>query len=116
VTEVDVVRTPLGPCAVTMRDGRVCRVRLGARGGGATRRLPAARRWLASWFAGRSPAVPLDLAGVPGFHRKVYDVVRRIPPGSTRTYGEVARAAGRPGAARAVGQAMARNPVPLFIP
>jgi methylated-DNA-[protein]-cysteine S-methyltransferase len=46
----------------------------------------------------------------------VYAVVRRIPWGGTRTYGEVARAAGAPGAARAVGRAMARNRICLFIP
>lgn len=113
--EVDVIETPIGPCTVSVRGGRVCAVRMG-RGEGPYRKLPAARRWLAAWFAGRSPAVPLDLSGVPDFHRRVYEAVRRIPPGRTRTYGEVARSAGRPGAARAVGNAMARNPVALFIP
>ncbi len=61
-------------------------------------------------------AVPLDLAGVPPFSREIYGVVRRIPPGSTMTYGEVAAAVGRPRAARAVGQAMRKNPVPLLVP
>ena len=116
--EFDVIETPVGPCAVSVREGRLCGVRMGGRAteGSLRRRLPVARRWLAAWFAGRSPQVPIDLSGVPEFHRRVYDVVRRIPPGRTRTYGEVARSAGRPGAARAVGNAMARNPVPLFIP
>lgn len=60
--------------------------------------------------------VPLDLDGVPPFHRRIYDVVRAIPPGATLTYGEVAARAGEPGAARAVGQAMGRNPVPIVVP
>lgn len=42
-----------------------------------------------------------------GFHRRVYDVVRRVPPGRVTTYGDVARLAGSPGAARQVGYAMA---------
>ena len=60
--------------------------------------------------------IPLDLDGFPPFRRRVYEVVRRIPAGETMSYGEVAAAAGSPGAARAVGQAMARNPFPIIIP
>jgi methylated-DNA-[protein]-cysteine S-methyltransferase len=60
--------------------------------------------------------IPLELDGLPPFRRRVYEVVRTIPPGETMSYGEVAAAAGSPGAARAVGQAMARNPFPLIIP
>lgn len=61
-------------------------------------------------------AITLDTAGVPPFHARVYDVARAIPPGVTRTYGEVARALGKPDAARAVGQALGRNPFPLIVP
>lgn len=43
-------------------------------------------------------------------------IAKRIPRGATLTYGEVARRAGAPGAARAVGQAMRRNPTPLVVP
>ncbi len=43
----------------------------------------------------------------PGFHQRVYDVVRRVPPGRVTTYGDVALAAGAPRAARQVGYAMA---------
>lgn len=57
--------------------------------------------------------LPLDLSGVPPFHRKVYAVARAIPPGEVLTYGEVARRIGDPGAARAVGQALGHN---LFAP
>ena len=58
----------------------------------------------------------LDLSGVGAFHRTVYDLARRVAWGQTATYGELARQAGAPGAARAVGQAMGRNPVPIIIP
>ena len=60
--------------------------------------------------------VPLDLAALPPFRRKVLEVVRTIPAGETLSYGEVALAAGSPGAARAVGQALGRNPYPIVIP
>jgi methylated-DNA-[protein]-cysteine S-methyltransferase len=58
----------------------------------------------------------LDLSGIPSFRRGVYEAVRGIPPGGTATYGEIARAIGNPGAARAVGRAMACNPFPPIVP
>ncbi len=61
-------------------------------------------------------AVPLDMGGIPPFHRRVYDTVRAIPPGASLSYGEVAAKAEAPGAARAVGQAMRRNPYPILVP
>lgn len=60
--------------------------------------------------------LPLALDEVPEFHRKVYAVTRAIPPGAVLTYGEVARRLGEPGAARAVGQALGRNPFAPVIP
>lgn len=60
--------------------------------------------------------VPLDLSDTSPFFRQVYEAAREIPPGQSRTYGEVAKAAGQPNAAQEVGQAMARNPVPIIIP
>ncbi len=59
---------------------------------------------------------PVDLSLVGPFERRVLEELRRIPRGQVRTYREVARALGFPGAARAVGQACARNPLPLIIP
>ena len=61
-------------------------------------------------------AIELDLDGVPEFNRRVYDVARAIPPGETRSYGEVAKALGEPGAAQAVGRALGRNPIPIVVP
>lgn len=60
--------------------------------------------------------IPLDMGAVPEFHRRVYEIARAIPPGRTLTYGEVAVLAGSPGAARAVGQALARNPFAPVVP
>jgi methylated-DNA-[protein]-cysteine S-methyltransferase len=58
----------------------------------------------------------LDTAGIKGFARRVMEEVSRIPRGETRSYGEVAAAAGSPGAARAVGNIMASNPLPILVP
>ncbi|WP_141735333.1 methylated-DNA--[protein]-cysteine S-methyltransferase [Oligoflexus tunisiensis] len=60
--------------------------------------------------------IPIDVSAAPPFFRQVYEVARKIPPGQTSTYGALAQAVGSPGAARAVGQAMGRNPLPLIIP
>lgn len=61
-------------------------------------------------------AIPLDLEGVPEFHRRVYEIARTIPPGETLTYGEVARRLGDPLQARAVGQALGQNRHPIVVP
>ena len=60
--------------------------------------------------------IPLDYAGVGDFERRVYEHSRTILPGRTSTYGEIAKALGQPGAARAVGQALGRNPLALIVP
>lgn len=79
---------------------------------------PAARE-IREFLAGRLRdfTVPVDLSGVPPFRRRVLEILRRdVPYGRTTTYGDLAAKAGRPGAARAVGGAMAANPVPLVVP
>ncbi len=60
--------------------------------------------------------LPLDLDGVPDFDGRVYAVALTIPRGETLTYGAVAARIGEPGAARAVGAALGRNPVPIIVP
>ncbi len=60
--------------------------------------------------------LPLDMDRVAEFDRKVYAAARRIPPGATLTYGEVAVRAGEPGGARAVGKALGRNPFAIIVP
>jgi len=73
-----------------------------------------------AWFAGDGRDVVdgslCDIAGRTPFEREVYRLVSSIPVGETRTYGQVAAAAGHAGAARAVGAAMARNPFAPLIP
>jgi len=60
--------------------------------------------------------LPIDLEDRPAWDRLVLAAVRGIPPGATASYGEVARMIGKPGAARAVGSAVGRNPLGLVIP
>lgn len=59
--------------------------------------------------------VPLDLRGTP-FQLSVWAETRQIPYRETRSYGEIARRLGRPGAARAVGAALGANPIPVIVP
>lgn len=78
-----------------------------------------ARRQLDAYFEGRrrSFTVPIDWAFVPqGFFRRVLEATARIPFGSVSTYGTVARQAGSPRAARAAGNALHENPVPIVVP
>jgi AraC family transcriptional regulator of adaptative response/methylated-DNA-[protein]-cysteine methyltransferase len=77
-------------------------------------------RWadaLAEYIAGRSkiPAPPMDIRGTP-FQFAVWDQLRAIPPGETRSYSEIAQRIGRPRAIRAVGTANGANPVSIIIP
>jgi methylated-DNA-[protein]-cysteine S-methyltransferase len=60
--------------------------------------------------------IALDIEGAPDFNRKVYEIARTIPLGQTLTYGEVAERLGDRHLARAVGQALGENPVPLIVP
>jgi len=88
-------------------------------------RLPAKiRAWhcateaaLKSILAGRAPKTfpPLDLAGTD-FQKSVWNALRKISLGKTKSYGEIARAIGRPKAVRAVGGACGANPVPVLVP
>jgi len=79
--------------------------------------LNAAAGQIGEWFAGRRTAfeLPIDLR-VSDWDRLVLTGAGRLRYGETVGYGELARRVGRPGAARAVGGSMSRNPVPLVIP
>lgn len=76
------------------------------------------RRWLEQYLEGRSPAFPgpWRMPGGSPFFRSVYRKLAALPGGATVSYGELARRCGAPGASRAVGNAMARNPLPLVVP
>ena len=80
--------------------------------------LQEAAEFLQAYFEGRSvnPTLSLDLGDLRPFSRAVLTQCARIPWGEVVSYAHLAALAGRPGAARAVGQAMRRNPLPLFIP
>jgi methylated-DNA-[protein]-cysteine S-methyltransferase len=73
---------------------------------------------LKAYFAGHKVDFPdrLDLSAATDFQRKVWEATRLIPRGETRSYTWVAERIGKPGAVRAVGQALGRNPLPIIIP
>jgi methylated-DNA-[protein]-cysteine S-methyltransferase len=128
--------TPLGRCAIAWSERGIAAVELPGSDDAATRRriartLPQAEETtppadvaaaidaIVRMLDGEPDdlaALALDMDGVPEFHRKVYDAARAIPPGETRSYGEVAAALGEPGAAQAVGRALGRNPFPIVVP
>jgi AraC family transcriptional regulator of adaptative response/methylated-DNA-[protein]-cysteine methyltransferase len=128
-----VLDTSAGALLVAATDRGVCAVTLGASAAELERGLaqeyanariePAdeeLRRWAGAVVerieGGGDPApVPLDVRGTR-FQQQVWEALQRIPPGSTRTYGEIARAIGRPTAARAVGGACGSNRVAVLIP
>jgi methylated-DNA-[protein]-cysteine S-methyltransferase len=80
-------------------------------------RTAEVRRQLAEYFAGERHEFDLRLApeGTP-FELAVWTELAKIPFGETRSYGEIARALGRPDAARAVGRANGANPIPIVVP
>jgi len=123
------VPSPLGTlrCAATSRglalvtlpgsDHDASLARLAPHGAVRRARHPAAAQ-LRAWFDGRRRDfdVPLDLALVSGFTRDVLVALARVPFGELVTYGELARRAGSPEAARAVGRAVGANPLPIVVP
>ena len=128
-----IARSPLGPLLVAATARGICRVMLGGTAAGLEselrREYPGARprrddaplrRWVEGILRslhGRRPDVdlPLDIQAT-AFQRRVWEMLRSIPIGATRSYSEIAKSIGKPGAARAVGAACAANPVALVIP
>ncbi len=113
------IRTDLTSLAVTLEHDAVTEIRFG----GAASRTAATtleRRVadeLLEYFSGTRTefTVPLSPTGTD-FQRAVWRALQQIPYGETRAYGEIAKAVGKPGAARAVGTANHRNPIPIIIP
>jgi methylated-DNA-[protein]-cysteine S-methyltransferase len=120
--------TALGTCGITWSDAGVTGVLLpGTRG--LRRRAPApddvpgavrdAVEAIASLLQGERTDlrwVVLDDSGIDPFRRSVYAAAREIPPGATASYGDIARAIGKPDAPRAVGHALGENPFPIVVP
>jgi O-6-methylguanine DNA methyltransferase len=80
--------------------------------------LARTREWLARYFDGATADIsgfPLQMFGAP-FEQRVWEALRRIPPGSTCSYGSIANALGSAGAARAVGMANGANPIAIIVP
>jgi methylated-DNA-[protein]-cysteine S-methyltransferase len=128
--------TAIGPCGIAWgahgilgvqlpeRDVAATRARLSRRAIGARESAPPSEvaraiDAIVALLQGKTrdlSAVVLDMSGISPFHRRVYELARAIPPGATRSYGELAARLGEPGAARAVGQALGRNPFPIVVP
>jgi methylated-DNA-[protein]-cysteine S-methyltransferase len=125
--------SPVGPLLIAATDRGVCRIAFdpdeertleelvriyGARILRSPRPLDAARRQLDEYFARRRTAfdLPVDVGALPGFQQLVLTALARVPYGETATYGGLASEIGRPRAARAVGGALNRNPVPIVLP
>jgi methylated-DNA-[protein]-cysteine S-methyltransferase len=114
--------TELGAMYAVEENGAITEVRLPGESEPAGERVvtPLLKKTAAQiteYLAGKRKefAVPLALNGTE-FASKVWKEMSAIPYGEVRTYGELAKAIGRPGAARAVGQACNRNPIPIIVP
>ncbi len=119
--------SPHGKVELCVRDGRLVRARLccGPAGRDRLPRAPASAAMsgfldaLDDYFRGKDPGLApeaTDLSGATPFERRVYRELRKVPFGEVVTYGELAARAGAPRGARAVGRALGRNPLPIFIP
>jgi methylated-DNA-[protein]-cysteine S-methyltransferase len=125
--------TPLGPLWAALGPRGLCRVStdvdeatfiwaLDASGQEAVAHDPSALRHVlvqfAEYFDGarRTFDVDVDLSALGSFQRCVLDAVRRVPYGAVRSYGAIAVDVGRPRAARAVGTALATNPLSIVVP
>jgi len=127
----DEMRSPLGALFVAVSSRGICALDFGRQESAFFERLdplarleknPAAVRHvmeqLHEYFAGSRPQfhLPVDLSALTPFHQSVLEVAREIAPGQVWTYQRVAARLGRPQCSRPVGQALARNPVPIVVP
>lgn len=92
--------------------------RIGRRAVRSSKPVGKARRELTAYLEGRRQAfsIDVDLRYVTPFQREVLLAARGVPRGQVATYGQIARRIGRPGAARAIGQALGGNPMPIVVP
>ena len=119
------VSSPLGPVRITVYDSTVTAIDFASgeasfpdTGTAAdTAVLAEAERQLGEYFAGTRRTFDLPLFAVgTAFQKAVWDALLAIPYGEVQTYGDIARALGKPGAARAVGMACHTNPICIVIP
>jgi methylated-DNA-[protein]-cysteine S-methyltransferase len=107
-------------CVAVDGDGRLLEIRFDGRrpeGRRDAKRCQDAAAQLGEYFAGRRREFELALAPVgTDFQLRVWRALQTIPYGAVRNYGDIARAVGQAGAARAVGQANGCNPLPIVIP
>ena len=116
-------QTPLGRWSIAWNDeGLVTQLRMQPSGttdgpsDSIARFLESLVAFLAGAAAQLGPLPPICLRHQTPFRCAVYAALQRVPAGSTTTYRHLAHAAGSPGASRAVGLAMARNPIPIIVP
>jgi methylated-DNA-[protein]-cysteine S-methyltransferase len=115
------VGSPLGPLRVVAADAGVRELAFTSTSPQGAIEDPSAlaevTAQIAAYFAGERRVfdVPLDPLGTD-FQRRVWAALREIPWGVTRSYADIAEAVGRPGAARAVGGAVGRNPIAIIVP
>ncbi len=111
-----VIDSPIGPLGVNVDGGTVVGVLFGVQPGSAHDH-PALME-LTAYFAGELTdfTVPVRMLGGSEFERAVWAEIAQIPYGEMVTYGAIAKTLGDPGAARAVGTACNRNPVPVIVP
>lgn len=113
-----VQKSPLGPLSISAGPAGVRRVSFETTGEEAGQPDPIVAAAFDAYFSGDVAvldALAVDLAGRTEFSRAVLLALRAIGPARLTTYGELATAMGRPGAARAVGRAVGANPVPIVI-
>ena len=117
--------TPIGRCSISWGPNGIVGVRLPGRRSpaSASDTIPSSVRsatdGIVRLLQGESvdlSDVQLDMANVPALHQRVYEVARSVPPGSTITYGDIAKRLGDHGLAREVGQALAKNPFAIVVP
>ncbi len=117
LAQLDLAATPAGITRVFLRRGGPAPAPL-REAGRIGQLLQQARKELSEYLAGERTffSIPVDLSQVPEFERAALEVAAQIPYGEVRPYKWIAERLGRPDAARAVGNAMASNPVPIIIP